>query len=326
MVFSINTTASSEGTGSPSDRFFGRSLRTKLPNSVNPEIKVDELIRRRIEKHDARITKKNKRNKILYEIGERVRLQNIGTRDWELMGTIERRRTADDGRVVSYDILTDKGYLTSRHRRYLKRLNNDHDPKITNNDKSDVTNNADLPDESVTPPGTRQRRSSRLRGPLSRPKTVKLIKLGEMGAEQSAPLTVDIKVEVDGGTLTVKEVTTREACKDDCGCRNEKLLAKRARRAKRHARARAAKNCLRNEASGDTLQASGSRPGDSLKLSSHGNEVNCSKIKGNTSTNNSGNGRGRGTVGGRRESDASGSGEMEVITLDSSDTETASEL
>ena len=84
MIFSINTTSSSEGTGSPSDRFFGRSLRTKLPNSVNPEIKVDELIKRRIEKHDARITKKNKRNKILYEIGERVRLQNIGTRDWDL--------------------------------------------------------------------------------------------------------------------------------------------------------------------------------------------------------------------------------------------------
>ena len=130
MVFSINTTESSEGTGSPSARFFGRALRTNLPNSVNPEIKVDELIRKRIGKHDAKISKKNKRNKILYEIGERVRLQNIGTLDWELMGTIERRRTADDGRVVSYDILTDKGYITSRHRRYLKRLNKDHDPKV----------------------------------------------------------------------------------------------------------------------------------------------------------------------------------------------------
>ena len=82
-----------------------------------------------------------------------------------------------------------------------------------------------------------------MRGPLSRPKTVKLIKRGEMGAEISAPLTVDIKVEVEGGTLTVKEVTTTEACKDDCGCRNEKQLAKRARRAKRRARAHTAKNC-----------------------------------------------------------------------------------
>ena len=36
-----------------------------------------------------------------------VRLQN----DWELLGAIERRWTADDGRVVSYDVLTDKGYV-----------------------------------------------------------------------------------------------------------------------------------------------------------------------------------------------------------------------
>ena len=68
MVFSINTTESSEGTGSPSTRFFGRALRTNLPNSVKPEIRSDQLIRKRIEKHDARITKTNKRNKILYNI------------------------------------------------------------------------------------------------------------------------------------------------------------------------------------------------------------------------------------------------------------------
>ena len=109
MVFSINTTESAEGTGSPSARFFGRALRTNLPNSVKPEIRADELIRKQIEKHNARICKKNKRNKILYDIGDRVRLQNVVTHDWELLGTIERRRTADNGRVVSYDVLTDKG-------------------------------------------------------------------------------------------------------------------------------------------------------------------------------------------------------------------------
>ena len=99
-----------------------------------------------------------------------------------------------------------------------------------------------------------------MRGPASRPRAVKLIKLGEMGADQSAPLTVDIRVEVDGGTLTVKEVTTSEACKDDCGCRNARQLARRAKKARR--RARGAKICLRNEASGGTLQASGSKSRD----------------------------------------------------------------
>ena len=147
-----------------------------------------------------------------------------------------RKEEDYDGRVVSYDILTDKGYLTSRHRRYLKRLNKDHDPKVSNND---VTNTADLLDESVITQC--QRRSSRLRGAISRPKTVKVIKLGDMGAEVSAPLTVDIKVEVDGSTLTVKEVTTTEACEDDCGCKNMKRQANKARRDRKRARKLAAK-------------------------------------------------------------------------------------
>ena len=73
MVFSINTTQSAEGTGSPSMRFFG----TNLPNSIGPEIRSEDLIRKRIERHDARISKKNKRNKILYDVGDRVRLQNM---------------------------------------------------------------------------------------------------------------------------------------------------------------------------------------------------------------------------------------------------------
>ena len=113
MVFSINTTQSAEGTGSPSMRFFGRALRTNLPNSIGPEIRSQDLIRKRIERHDARITKTNKRNKILYNVGDRVRLQNVSDKSWGLIGTIERRRTADDGKIVSYDIMTDKGYLTS---------------------------------------------------------------------------------------------------------------------------------------------------------------------------------------------------------------------
>ena len=45
-------------------------------------------------------------------------------------------RTTDDGRVVSYDIATDKGYTTTRHRRYLCPLHPEHDPKIPKVDKN----------------------------------------------------------------------------------------------------------------------------------------------------------------------------------------------
>ena len=44
IVFGINSTTSQEATGSANDRFMGRSTRTLLPNSYNPELKPGELI------------------------------------------------------------------------------------------------------------------------------------------------------------------------------------------------------------------------------------------------------------------------------------------
>ena len=38
ITFAINLTASHEGTGSANERFLGRSVRSRMPNSVNPEI------------------------------------------------------------------------------------------------------------------------------------------------------------------------------------------------------------------------------------------------------------------------------------------------
>ena len=55
LTFAINMTTSSEGTGNPAERFFGRSVRSRLPNSIDPGVKSSELIERRILKHDARI-------------------------------------------------------------------------------------------------------------------------------------------------------------------------------------------------------------------------------------------------------------------------------
>ena len=124
------------------------------------------MIERRIQKHEDRIKNKNKTNKILYEVGQRVRLQNIATRDWDLKGTIDRIRIADDGRVVSYDVFTDRNHMTPRHRRYLKPLHKEHDPKIPKNDTDNVDTaydaiiqKADLPEQTVE--SVAPRRSSR---------------------------------------------------------------------------------------------------------------------------------------------------------------------
>ena len=72
-------------------------------------------------------------------------------------GTIESQRTSDDGKIVSYCIITDKGFYTTCHRRFLRPLGAENDPKISkesveSNDKGKTT---DLPvSDDITGPVT----------------------------------------------------------------------------------------------------------------------------------------------------------------------------
>ena len=50
---------------------------------------TEELIYKRIKNHEGRIKNKNKMNKLVYMPGDRVRLQNIRTKDFNLTGTVE---------------------------------------------------------------------------------------------------------------------------------------------------------------------------------------------------------------------------------------------
>ena len=77
LTFAINMTTSSEGTGNPAERFFGRSVRSRLPNSIDPGVKSSELIKRRIIKHDARIKSKNKTNKIRYSKVNQITIPSL---------------------------------------------------------------------------------------------------------------------------------------------------------------------------------------------------------------------------------------------------------
>ena len=51
-----------------------------------------------------------------------MRLQNISTKDFNILGTEESQQVADDGSILSYVIQTDAGYPTTRHRRFLRPL------------------------------------------------------------------------------------------------------------------------------------------------------------------------------------------------------------
>ena len=66
IAFAINSHVSQEGSDSNNDRFLGRSVRTRIPNSVNPQLNIEELIQKRIQNHENCIKGHNKMNKITF--------------------------------------------------------------------------------------------------------------------------------------------------------------------------------------------------------------------------------------------------------------------
>ena len=114
------------------------------------------LIRRRIENHEKRINNENKSNKIIYDVGDRVRIQDVKTKQFSKNGTVTEQRRTDSGTIVSYLIKKDNGRVTIRHWKFLRKLEPENDPLIdiidTNLKSTDATveNLADIPlDEEI---------------------------------------------------------------------------------------------------------------------------------------------------------------------------------
>ena len=93
---------------------------------------------------------------------------------------------ADDSRVVSYYIMTDRNHLTTRHRRYLKPLHPEHDQKFIANINTD-TSIADLPNII---PNQVPRRSGR----ISKAKAIRLATMGSEISSLQTPFSANIEI------------------------------------------------------------------------------------------------------------------------------------
>ena len=71
-----------------------------------------------------------------------MRLQDAKTKLFDTNGTILEPRWTDSQEIVSYIIRTDKGKLTTRHRKYIRQLEPENDPTITN---KNIFTNLDTP-------------------------------------------------------------------------------------------------------------------------------------------------------------------------------------
>ena len=134
-------------TGSENDRFLLRSVRnSNIPTSITKELDPGKLISRRILNHEKRILNENRTNKVIYDVGQRVRIQNVKTKLFDKFGTIKKQRVADDGSIVSYVIRKDDGWKSYRHRRHLRKLEPEHDPlENTNLSEVDESDDDEIP-------------------------------------------------------------------------------------------------------------------------------------------------------------------------------------
>ena len=123
QIFAVNS--KDDGiNGSNNTRFYGRGIRSGLPNSLEKFVDWQQDIKRRGEIKEQRYLKKERTvGKHTYEIGETVRLQNIKTERWNTIGVVKGIRTADDNTILSYEIDID-GTITSRHRKYMCKTKN----------------------------------------------------------------------------------------------------------------------------------------------------------------------------------------------------------
>jgi hypothetical protein len=130
MVFAINS-RDQPRQGSAITRFLGRGVRGALPNSLDRSSNWGEKVRARGEIRQNHVDKKGRTvgKKEIFAIREPVKLQNLKTKKWNADGTIAQVRVSADGTIASYDIETSDGTMTTRHRRYIQKVQN---PEVNN--------------------------------------------------------------------------------------------------------------------------------------------------------------------------------------------------
>ena len=119
------------------DRFLGRSVINFIPNSFNDQFVWQDAIRARAEVRERRVNRPSRGCKEAFSPGQPVLLQDHISRKWDIPGKISKIRQAPDGKILSYEILTDKGHLTTRHRSMIKSVPN------VNNEANNIPDNVD---------------------------------------------------------------------------------------------------------------------------------------------------------------------------------------
>ena len=120
LTFNINGHPQKGDDGTAAERFFGRSPRFHLPNSIKRFVDNHRLITNRKDKQIKIAQKKGRSCPNDFEIGDCCVVQDALSKRWNIQGTIREKRTSGDGSFRSFIVEKDDGSEILRNAQFLK--------------------------------------------------------------------------------------------------------------------------------------------------------------------------------------------------------------
>ena len=77
VVFDLNNSEHQDGSGTPSEKFFFRGVRSYLPNSVRQEVDRRSMVKKRMDAQQKLSEKKGYKSADTFKLGDLVRIKTL---------------------------------------------------------------------------------------------------------------------------------------------------------------------------------------------------------------------------------------------------------
>ena len=118
-MFELNSMSRQDKTGAPVDLFLGRSVNSLLPNAGNKIVSIKKEVEKRKVQQGKWMRWFGRTSSSDFKKGDKVRLQNTRSGEWDLKGVVDEV-ISHDGGSLTYSVMGETGGTYLRNGRYIK--------------------------------------------------------------------------------------------------------------------------------------------------------------------------------------------------------------